>query len=422
MPKNDWNQLGNDIKNIVQDAIETGDYGRLNRDLGVTLENALGNMATSVKDAAIKNLNHFSGSQQTANQRRTVSPERQRQEQNMRGYKKKLVKEAREKFALYVNTSTPRALGILFTTLGIALVGMFGVTAATLGIAGIFIDAVANKMQRGMFVFIAAIVASGALGIYGNTLRKKVNRFRSYVRTLNGKTYVKIEELAKGVRKSPKFVKRDLKKMIKNRMFLEGHLDEEGNYLITSDESYEQYMQTKKASEIQEREMQEKEQAEQKLRGTLSEEVQEVIKEGEAYLLEEIRSCNEAIPGVEISNKMYHLENVILRIFKRVEQHPELISDLHKFMDYYLPTTVKLLKAYEELDKQPVEGENIKTAKQEIENTLDTINEAFENLLDSFFRNTAWDVSTDISVLKTMLAQEGLTGNKDFESVSGKEN
>ena len=101
---------------------------------------------------------------------------------------------------------------------------------------------------------------------------------------------------------------------------------------------------------------------------------------------------------------------------------PELISDLHKFMDYYLPTTVKLLKAYEELDKQPVEGENIKTAKQEIENTLDTINEAFENLLDSFFRNTAWDVSTDISVLKTMLAQEGLTGNKDFESVSGKEN
>lgn len=421
MPKNDWNQLGNDIKNIVQDAIETGDYGRLNRDLGVTLENALGNMATSVKDAAIKNLNHFSGSQQTANQRRTVSPERQRQEQNMRGYKKKLVKEAREKFALYVNTSTPRALGILFTTLGIALVGMFGVTAATLGIAGIFIDAVANKMQRGMFVFIAAIVASGALGIYGNTLRKKVNRFRSYVRTLNGKTYVKIEELAKGVRKSPKFVKRDLKKMIKNRMFLEGHLDEEGNYLITSDESYEQYMQTKKASEIQEREMQEKEQAEQKLRGTLSEEVQEVIKEGEAYL-EEIRSCNEAIPGVEISNKMYHLENVILRIFKRVEQHPELISDLHKFMDYYLPTTVKLLKAYEELDKQTVEGENIKTAKQEIENTLDTINEAFENLLDSFFRNTAWDVSTDISVLKTMLAQEGLTGNKDFESVSGKEN
>ena len=92
-----------------------------------------------------------------------------------------------------------------------------------------------------------------------------------------------------------------------------------------------------------------------------------------------------------------------------MEQHPELIDDLHKFLHYYLPTTMKLLKAYEELDKQEVQGENITTAKQEIENTLDTINTAFENLLDSLFEDTAWDVATDISVLQTMLAQEGLT-------------
>lgn len=148
-------------------------------------------------------------------------------------------------------------------------------------------------------------------------------------------------------------------------------------------------------------------------RKKLSEEVKKVIEEGDRYI-EEIRRSNDAIPGIEVSNKMYHLENVIRRIFQRVEQHPELIDDLHKFMDYYLPTTMKLLKAYEELDKQDVEGENIKTAKQEIENTLDTINTAFENLLDSFYKDTAWDVSTDISVLKTMLAQEGLTGDEAF--------
>ena len=73
-----------------------------------------------------------------------------------------------------------------------------------------------------------------------------------------------------------------------------------------------------------------------------------------------------------------------------MEQHPELIDDLHKFMDYYLPTTMKLLKAYEELDKQDVEGENIKTAKQEIENTLDTINTALRICWDSFYKDTAW--------------------------------
>ena len=265
-------------------------------------------------------------------------------------------------------------------------------------------------------MFGPAIGISGIMGICGNKLRKKINRFRSYIHTLNGRTYAEISELAKGVRKPEKFVRRDLKRMIKKYMFLEGHLDESGTCLITSDESYKQYLETKRQAEIQQKEKEQEIRQEKETDSdeNLSKEARQVIEEGNAYI-EQIRKSNDAIPGVEISNKMYHLENVIKRIFKRVEQHPELIDDLHKFMDYYLPTTVKLLQAYEELDKQDVEGDNIIMAKKEIENTLDTINEAFENLLDSFFRDTAWDVATDISVLKTMLAQEGLTGGKDFQ-------
>ena len=97
------------------------------------------------------------------------------------------------------------------------------------------------------------------------------------------------------------------------------------------------------------------------------------------------------------------------RIFDRVEQNPESVSDIRKLMEYYLPTTIKLLEAYEELDSQPVQGENIISSKQEIEKTLDTLNTAFEKLLDHLFQDTAWDLSSDISVLQTMLAQEGLT-------------
>ncbi len=200
--------------------------------------------------------------------------------------------------------------------------------------------------------------------------------------------------------------------MIDKRMFLEGHLDKNGVCFMATDDAYEQYLET-------ERNMEERKAEEARRPKTqLSEDVQKVIEEGNRYI-EEIRRSNDAIPGVEISNKMYHLENVIRRIFQRVEKHPELINDLHKFMDYYLPTTMKLLNAYEELDKQDMQGENIKTAKQEIENTLDTINVAFENLLDSFYKETAWDVSSDISVLKTMFAQEGLTEKNNFQ---GKDN
>lgn len=397
MPVNDWNNLGRDVKDIVQHAINSGDFSALNRDLGATLDSALGNVAQSMKRAGNAYSNKYSykpfGAHRSPSQRERM-------------------KEAREEFALFVNTNGAKALGLLFTTLGIALTIMFGVTAGVLGILSLFIGSIASKIGTVMMIFLPAMVLSAIMGICGNRLRKKIKRFRSYVKTLNGKPYANVKELAKSVRKSEKFVRKDLKRMIDKRMFLEGHLDKNGVCFMATDDAYEQYIET-------ERNMEERKAEEaRKPKTQLSEDVKKVIEEGNRYI-EEIRRSNDAIPGVEISNKIYHLENVIRRIFQRVEKHPELINDLHKFMDYYLPTTMKLLNAYEELDKQDMLGENIKTAKQEIENTLDTINVAFENLLDSFYKETAWDVSSDISVLKTMFAQEGLTEKNNFQ---GKDN
>lgn len=415
MSVNDWNNLGRDVKNIVQNAIDTGDFGRLNRDLGQTLESALGNVAQSMKNAGNMAGQYYRNQKQQEEPKPYGPGNGYSTNYSYRPFghyrspeSSRRVKEAREEFALFVNTGTARAMGILLTTLGTALTIMFGVTAAGFLIASIFVQTVAEKLGIIFGVFGTAAVLSLIMAICGNQLRKKIKRFRAYVKTLNGKPYGSIRDLAKSVRKSEKFVRKDLKKMIQKRMFLEGHLDKQGTCLIASDEVYDQYMKTEEnVKELKEKEAKSPKQQ-------LSEEVKKVIEEGDRYI-EEIRRSNDAIPGVEISNKIYHLENVILRIFQRVEQHPELIQDLHKFMDYYLPTTMKLLNAYEELDKQGLEGENIKTAKREIENTLDTINVAFENLLDSFYKETAWDVSADISVLKTMLAQEGLMEEKSFQ-------
>ena len=88
---------------------------------------------------------------------------------------------------------------------------------------------------------------------------------------------------------------------------------------------------------------------------------------------------------------------------------PGVAPDLKKMMQYYLPMTVKLLNAYAEMDAQPVQGQTIRESKQEIEQTLDTLNQAFEKLLDDLFVEKAMDISSDISVLHTLLAQEGLT-------------
>ena len=133
-----------------------------------------------------------------------------------------------------------------------------------------------------------------------------------------------------------------------------------------------------------------------------------MLDRGEAFIAQ-IRKCNDAIPGKEISEKISRMELIVQRIFQRVDTNPEVVPDLKKMMDYYLPMTVKLLNAYAEMDSQPVQGETMISSKREIEATLDTLNLAFEKLLDDLFEDTAMDISSDISVLQTLLAQEGLT-------------
>ena len=133
-----------------------------------------------------------------------------------------------------------------------------------------------------------------------------------------------------------------------------------------------------------------------------------MVAEGMEYI-RHLRDLNDRIEGEAISEKLYRLENLLKEIFDRVQEHPEQMHRMHKLMDYYLPMTVKLLNAYEDMDSQPIQGENIASSKKEIEDTIDTLNVAFEKLLDSVFEDTAIDVSSDISVLNTVLAQEGLT-------------
>ena len=127
-----------------------------------------------------------------------------------------------------------------------------------------------------------------------------------------------------------------------------------------------------------------------------------------------IRRCNDEIPGEEMSEKLDKLELLVTRIFDQVEMEPELAPDMHKMLNYYLPTTQKLLEAYRDLDKQNLELNNISKTKKEIEDTVDTINQAFEKFLDELFREKAWDIQTDISVLHTMLKQDGYLKG-DFE-------
>ena len=110
-----------------------------------------------------------------------------------------------------------------------------------------------------------------------------------------------------------------------------------------------------------------------------------------------------------MSERITAIQDVVGRILARAEEEPAVIAGLDRLTAYYLPTTVKLLDAYDRLEEEPIQGENISSSRSEIEHTLEVLHSAFEKLFDDTYQDLSLDVSADISVLHAMLAQEGLT-------------
>lgn len=144
---------------------------------------------------------------------------------------------------------------------------------------------------------------------------------------------------------------------------------------------------------------------------------EKAVSEEDPYqkILDELRSVNDAIPDEEMSDKISRLEAVSAKIFEQAKSDPDKLPRMRKFMDYYLPTSLKLLQTYAELEAQGVEGENITESKHRIEQTMDTLVHAFETQLDKLFQEDALDVSADIDVMENMLRADGLTGDTPFK-------
>ena len=136
-------------------------------------------------------------------------------------------------------------------------------------------------------------------------------------------------------------------------------------------------------------------------------------------ILKEIRDINDKIPGEEFSAKIDRLEDLTSKIFKLVQEQPEKQKKLRKFINYYLPTSLKLLHSYEQLDAQGIEGKNISESKQQIEETMDTMISAFEKQLDNLFTSESMDISADIAAMQNLMRADGLIEN-EFSEAMGK--
>ena len=296
--------------------------------------------------------------------------------------------------------------------------GLTGVPLLIADIAVVAAGAAGWVALSGFTVAVSVLspLAAAALGVMGRgvALRGRAHRFARYRDAMGGAVFSTVAKLAEAAGVTEDRAKKDLRKMISSGACPHGHLDSRETCFMVDDETYEDYLRAEKAYAARARAAQEEK---EKREDPKAAELEAVAKEG-AECVRQIREANDALPGKEISDKLDRLENVTARIFACVGQHPEKLPDIRTFMRYYLPTTMKLVNSYREFEAQPVQGENITTAKREIERALDTVNDAFANLLDSLFADDAVDVSADISTLETMLKQGGLTGS-DFAPKPG---
>lgn len=384
MKTNDWNDFGEQIRQAVDSAVHSGDFQDLSRSIGDIVNTTIDSVKSNIKE-------NISYSQGTSTSGRTRAAQTQSAP------------------VLYEKRPQGRAAGILLIVFGFLIFAVFLILALSFGIVGLF---GLHSFLTAVLVFSALALLGLGMGIRGIRKLGYLSRFTGYVRSINGHMYAPLQSLADKTGKSLAYTVRDLQKMIADRLFYEAHLDTDSGYLILSDQAYSDYMTQKAAYTDRQQKQQKAQKTGREESASLPEECRKIIADGEAYI-RHIHTCNDLIPDAEITAKLDKMEQVVSRIFAELRRHPELAPDLQKMMNYYLPTTAKLLDAYRDLDAQPIEGENISATKHEIEASIDTLNIAFEKLLDSLFTDRAWDISSDISVLNTVLAQDGLT-ESDF--------
>ena len=245
-------------------------------------------------------------------------------------------------------------------------------------------------------IFFPMGLTAGGLGLLlgSHWMRRRLRRYAKYQTIAGKKETVSISQFAAAADVSPRRVENDLEQMVQKGYWgKEAYLDLSRGVLVRTFEAAEDL----------------EEQAQAKAQSAPAE-----TAEGYSGQLRDIRRANDRIADPVISAKIDRLEELAGKIFRIVEEEPEKKTKASTFLNYYLPTTQKLLDSYADFEEAGVSGENVSQAKQRIANTMDKIVEGFERQLDQLYQSDAMDVDTDIRVMEQMLRRDGAGAADDF--------
>lgn len=284
---------------------------------------------------------------------------------------------------------TSRILSIV----GAAITAIFGISLVTM-LGEVIAYGWYSYMMEELFPMCGFFAGGVAMLVAGQRMKRRSARIARYLAVMGERGYISVEELCTVTGKSRKKIESDLDYMVEKGLLGAGaYLDSGRGIFFRSADAFADYANaTAKKENVTPKE----------------------ANEGYAGALRAIRSANDRIADPVLSEKIDHLETVAGKIFREVEEHPEKQQQAATFLNYYLPTTLKLLDSYAKFEEAGIEGENLSRAQEHIEETMDALIKGFDKQLDDLYRNEAMDIDSDIRVMENMLRRDTASVEDDF--------
>ena len=252
-------------------------------------------------------------------------------------------------------------------------------------------------LLRQIFYPVGMLAGGASLLLGSGVIKRRQRRFATYLRTAGQKQAVPLDYLARAADVSRRRVEKDINAMLEKGLWGdEAYIDMGSGMLFRSQDAASAYFDAARRARAEQ------------------ESPVQAAPEGYAGILRQIRELNDRIADEALSAKLDRLEQLSGRIFKLVEENEEKRAAASTFLNYYLPTTLKLMENYANFEEAGVSGENLSQAKAKIEKTMDSIVAGFEHQLDALYRTDAMDIASDIQVMETMLRRDTASVADDF--------
>ncbi len=269
-------------------------------------------------------------------------------------------------------------------------------------------DELQTQGTGGLAISIVVILANIVLIGKAISEDRFMKRYARYYKELRFKKTELTDNLTDTLSINSQSVIQDLKRAVREKLIPHGHFGHANKVFMVSDQMYSEYISRQADYDR----YYDQKLAERKRAKERTPEIEEVLRKGQEYIAQ-IHKSNDIIKDKGISDKLDRMEDIVTAIFHEVDLDPSQAKNLGMFIDYYLPTTGKLLETYIDMDEKTVKGKNIKKMQKEIAEALGSINNAFECLLEKFYDEKEMDIASEIKVMGAVMKQDGLQDSKN---------